>query len=242
MLTDKIKGREIKICCTTFYESDIVRMFLGDVLHPGGLALTNHLGEVMGLSARNRVLDVACGRGASAVHLAQHFGCHVTGLDYSQDNIAAAEEYAAAQGVSQLTIFSNGDAERLPFDDSAFDSVITECSFCAFPDKAAAAAEMARVLAAGGILGLTDVTVNGTLPEDIQPLLSWVACVAGAGTPEQYIEILEQAGFIDFTVEDCNAALLEMVNDVRRKLLGIELAAGLGKLDLGDINLTRESI
>jgi len=39
-------------------------------------------------------------------------------------------------------------------------------------------------------------------------------------------------------VEDCSAALLEMVNDVRRKLLGIELAAGLGKLDLGDINLT----
>jgi len=30
-----------------------------------------------------------------------------------------------------------------------------------------------------------------------------------------------------------------MVNDVRRKLLGIELAAGLGKLDLGDINLTK---
>ena len=237
-MTDKIKGREIKICCATFYESDIVRMLLGDVLHPGGLALTYHLGDVMGLSAKNRLLDVACGRGAAAVHLAQSFGCHVTGLDYSQDNVAAAGDHASAQVVAHLTVFRHGDAERLPFDDSTFDAVISECSFCTFPDKAAAAAEMARVLVPGGRLGLTDVTVNGTLPEDIQSLLSWVACIAGAGTPEQYVDTLEQAGFNDFTVEDCGAALLEMVNDVRRKLLSVELVAGLGKLDLGDLDLT----
>ena len=38
-------------------------------------------------------------------------------------------------------------------------------------------------------------------------------------------------------IEDQRVALLDMVGDVRRKLLGIELAAGLGKLDLGDLNL-----
>lgn len=237
-MTDKMNDREIKICCATFYESDIVRMLLGNVLHPGGLALTYHLGRVIALSEKNRVLDVACGRGASAVHLTERFGCHVTGLDYGPENVAAAKDHAAAHGVRHLTLFRVGDAERLPFDDNTFDAVISECSFCTFPDKAAAAAEMARVLGSGGRLGLTDVTVNGTLPEDIQSLLSWVACVAGAGTPDQYVATLQEAGFNDFTVEDCGAALLEMVNDVRRKLLSVELVAGLGKLDLGDLDLT----
>ena len=49
---------------------------------------------------------------------------------------------------------------------------------------------------------------------------------------------LREAGFTDLTVEDQRHALLEMVNDVRRKLLGVELAAGLGRLDLGNLNLS----
>ena len=237
-MSDTTTDREVKICCATFYQSDVVRMLLGDVLHPGGLALTRRLGEAIGLGPDDRVLDVACGRGVSAVHLAESFGCHVTGLDYGLENIAAAEAHAADRGVAHLTTFRQGDAEGLLFDDDAFDAVIPECSFCTFPNKAVAAAEMSRVLRASGRLGLTDVTVNGSLPEDIQTLLAWVACVAGAGTPEGYVATLSQAGFTDFTVEGQRDALLEMVNDVRRKLLGVELAAGLGKLDLGDLDLS----
>ncbi len=97
---------------------------------------------------------------------------------------------------------------------------------------------MARVLRPGGRLGLTDISVNGPLPGELQSLLARVACVAGAGTPEEYVATLRRAGFEDFTVEDQRNALLEMVNDVRRKLLGAELAIGLGKLDLGDLDLT----
>jgi arsenite methyltransferase len=253
-MTDMTNNRAIKICCATFYQSDIVRMLLGDVFHPGGLALTRHLGEVIGLDPADRVLDVACGRGASAVHLAERFGCHVTGLDYGPENIAAAQAHAAEKGLAHLTTFRQGDAEGLPFDNSSFDAVISECSFCTFPDKATAAAEMARVLRcpepfdvtqdkpaegrSGGRLGLTDMTVSGLLPDDIQSLLAWVACVAGAGTPEDYVATLQTASLTDFTVEDQRDALLEMVNNVRRKLLGVELAAGLGKLELGDLDLS----
>jgi arsenite methyltransferase len=245
------------------------------VFHPGGLALTQHLGELIGLGPADHVLDVACGRGASAVHLAERFGCHVTGLDYGPENVAAAEAHATATGVAHLTTFRQGDAERLPFDhaqgrpfdhaqgrpfdhaqgrpfdEGTFDAVISECSFCTFPDKATAAAEMARVLRRpelagghpGGQLGLTDMTVSSPLPDDIQNLLAWVACVAGAGTVEEYVATLQGAGFTDFVIEDRHNALLDMVADVRRKLLGLELAAGwrwgtsLGKLDLGDLDL-----
>ena len=237
-MTEATTDREIKICCATFYQSDLVRMLLGDVFHPGGLALTRHLGESIGLGPGDHLLDVACGRGVSAVHLAERFGCHVTGLDYGAENVAAAEAHAAENDVAHLTAFRQGDAEGLPFDDGTFNAVISECSFCTFPDKATAAAEMTRVLLPGGRLGLTDMTVGGPLPDDIQSLLAWVACVAGAGTPEDYVAALQAAGLSDFAVEDQRDALLDMVADVRRKLMGVELAAGLGKFDLGHLDLS----
>ncbi len=245
-MISKTTDRQIKICCATFYQSDAVRMLLGDVLHPGGLALTQYLGKAMGLGPYDRVLDVACGRGVSAIHLAHQFGCHVTGLDYGRENIAAAEAQAADQGIAHLTTFRQGDAEGLPFGDGVFDAVISECSFCTFPDKATAAAEMARVLRPGGRLGLTDMTASGPLPDDIVSLLAWVACVAGAAPPEDYVAALRGAGLADFAVEDQRDVLLEMVNEVRRKLLGVEFAIELGKLDgstelaevLGDLDLS----
>lgn len=212
-------------------------MLLGDVLHPGGLELTGKLGAMMGLNDKDRVLDVACGRGASAVYLAGRFGCQVTGLDYGQENTAAAQARAAEEGVSHLTAFRQGDAEIMPFKDRSFDAVISECSFCTFVDKTAAAREMARVLRHCGRLGITDITVNGTLPEDIQSLLSWVACVAGAGTPDFYISELEKGGFTNFTVEDQGESLIRMVNDIRKKLMVVEMAFGLGKFNSGDFDL-----
>jgi arsenite methyltransferase len=238
-LTVKKEAREIKACCATFYQSDIVRLLLGDVFHPGGIELTGYLGKVTGLRSEDKVLDIACGRGASVVYLAKRFGCHVIGLDYGQDNIAAAQNQASLENISHLTAFRKGDAEGLPFEDESFDVVISECSFCTFPDKKKAAREMVRVLRSHGRMGMTDVTISGPLPEDIQSLLGWVACIAGAGSRELYVSILQEVGFGDFIVEDKRDALLEMVNDMHRKLLGVEIAIGLGKLELPDINLTK---
>jgi ubiquinone/menaquinone biosynthesis C-methylase UbiE len=231
-------GREIKFCCASFYESDVVRLLLGDVLHPGGLELTRRLGNLLNLNETDHVLDVACGRGVSAVHLARSFGCQVTGLDYSHGNIRAAEDHAREQELSHLTHFRRGDAEGLPLEDGTFDALVSECSFCTFPNKTDAAGEMARVLRSGGRLGLTDMTVKGRLPDDVQTTLGWVACVSGADSVEGYVETLERAGFVDFAVEDQSAELVALVNNVRRKCMGIELAVGLGKLDIGDLDLS----
>jgi SAM-dependent methyltransferase len=115
------------------------KLLLRDVLHPGGLALTRRLGEPLALAPKDRVLDVACGRGASAIHLAGHFSCRVTGLDDGADTIAAAEAAAAESGMAALTSFRQGDAEDLPVDDGACEAVTSECSFCTFlviPDPA----------------------------------------------------------------------------------------------------------
>jgi hypothetical protein len=59
-MTDTTADPGIKVCCATFYQSDLVRMLLGLIFHPGGLALTRHLGERIGLGPGARVLDMAC--------------------------------------------------------------------------------------------------------------------------------------------------------------------------------------
>jgi SAM-dependent methyltransferase len=228
---------EIKLCCAAFYQSDIARMILGDSLHPGGLELTRQLGGALGLKNSDLVLDVACGRGASAVYLTGQFGCHTTGLDYGEENIRAAEKHAAFRGYPQATLFQRGDAENLPFRDNSFDVVISECSFCTFPNKETVAKEMARVLRKGGRLGIADITIVGELSDELSSLFSWVACISGAGSPEEYTAKFGHAGFGDFKIEDHKEALLDMVTAVRRNLLVIELGVGLGKLNLGKFSI-----
>ncbi len=80
-----------------------------------GLRLTERLGELLHLTPESQVLDVASGKGTSALFLAERFACHVIGLDYSEQNVAQANELAAAKGLASLVSFEPGDAEHLHF-------------------------------------------------------------------------------------------------------------------------------
>src|SRR5258708_8640212 len=81
----------IKQCCAAVYDSDAVKLLLGNSLHPGGTELTERLGRMLNLEPRNRVLDVAPGRGPSALTLATRFGCEGFGLDSIRPNIDPAK-------------------------------------------------------------------------------------------------------------------------------------------------------
>ena len=132
----------VKQCCARLYESDFAKLLLGDSFHPGGVQLTERLGTLLGLTPQSRVLDVASGKGTSALFLAERFGCEVVGIDYSGRNVEEANAAAAAKGLSRACSFRAGDAERLPVADASFDAIICECAFCTFPDKPAAAARV----------------------------------------------------------------------------------------------------
>src|SRR6516162_5356321 len=93
---------EIKSCCATLYQSDLVRFLLGDSFHPGGEALTMRLGELLQLGPEHSVLDVASGQGTSAILLAQRFGCRVQGVDYGRTATALANERVQALGLAHL--------------------------------------------------------------------------------------------------------------------------------------------
>jgi arsenite methyltransferase len=225
-----------KSCCATLYASDGVRLLVGDSLHPGGLGLTDHLAKVIGLRRGNRVLDVASGRGLSAIHLAKTLGCSVVGVDYSPPNVASARRAASEQGVSDRVRFLAGDAERLPVEDHAFDAVIAECAYCTFPDKPAAAAEFGRVLRRGGRLGFVDLVRSGPLPAELVSVAAWIACIGDARPLEDYLALLEDAGLRIDRVERHDRALAELVEMIRTRLLTAQVAARLTAIPLPDID------
>ncbi len=201
--------------------------------------LTERLAELILLSPRDRVLDVASGRGESAIHLARTVGCSVTGVDFGAENVALADTTAREAGLDARVHFHQGDAERLQFPDNSFDVVICECAFCTFPDKPTAANEFARVLRPGGRLGLSDLVRTRALPAELLTLHAWVSCIADAQPLEQYVRQLEQAGFAIDRTEDHRAALVAMVRQIRLRLTGGELLTkvhgiGLDRVDLDE--------
>jgi SAM-dependent methyltransferase len=233
------QAAEVKACCAALYESDWARLLLGETFHPGGLALTERLGALLGLGPGDRVLDVACGPGSSALHVAATFGCRVVGTDLSAANVARAAAEAARRGLAGRASFQPGDAERLPFADASFDAIVCECAFCTFPDKVAAAREFARVLRPAGRVGLSDLTRSGPLPPALDDLLAWLACIADARPVDEYVACLAAAGLAIDHVEPRDHALGDLVARIRWKLFGAGILVKLGKLDLPGTDLDR---
>ena len=231
-----LSGAEIKSCCARLYELDLVRLLLGDSYHPGGIELTSELGRLAGITSGNRVLDVASGTGSSAIHLARTLECRVVGIDYSEENVGKANEAAAQAGLSRQVRFERGDSERLPVDDGSFDAILCECAFCTFPDKTTAASEFRRVLSPNGRVALSDITREATLPEELETVMAWAACIADAQSLTGYGDILTENGLSLTHAAEANGVLEEMLKLIRTRLMGLEIAVGLGKLDLGNLD------
>ena len=208
-------------CCAAFYEQDWVQAVLGDSFHPGGTDLTARLVRGLHLPPNARVLDVACGIGTTARLLARDFGLNVVGLDASAVNVTKAEGLLRGETATFVT----ADAARLPFPDDSFDAVVCECAVSTFADQPRVVAEFARVLRPGGVVGVTDMVVEGELPEDIAGVIAPWTCLAAARSVVGYQSLLLSAGLRVVEYADESSALRKLVADLKRKLL----VAGLGR-------------
>lgn len=216
----------VKACCAAAYGSEAARWLLGDTLHPGGRAVTSELGSALGAGPGCTVADVACGPGASAIQVARELGCDVVGIDISAQAVEQARARAAEAGLDGRVRFERGDAEALPLGDESVDGVLSECALCTFPDKPAAAREVARVLRPGAPLALSDVTaLPDRLPPGLRGLLGWVACVADARPLVELAALLESAGLRVERAEQRESALADLLDRVDGRL---RLARSLG--------------
>ena len=208
-----------KICCADLYSSELARLILGDSLHPGGLRATNRLGRAMAIQPGWRVLDLACGMGASATALSRVFRCHVTGLELGAQAAAASRTRALSEPVPSNVAFVRGDAETPPFRPGAFDAVIVECAASLFVHKSDAIANVVRLLRPGGILGLSDVTVTpGSLPPELDGTMGMMLCLTDALPPDGYQSLLENAGLTITAQENLSNEVLTLLTELRTKL------------------------
>ena len=214
-------------CCSEFYEQDWVRFLAEDCFHPGGSALTRRTIEGMRLSDGASVLDLGCGTGTTTRALAQEFGYTATGLDSSERNIEIARSLSRQDG----SRFVSGDAYGLPFADASFDGVIAECVLSVFADKATALTELRRVLKPGGRIGITDMSVAKTLPDEFAQAIAPWTCLAAAPSAEEYERLFHSAGLQVLATADESESLSDTVRHLKRRLL----FAGTGGLAAGHI-------
>ena len=107
-----------------------------------------------------RILDLSTGTGWTSRLVARR-GANVIGLDIAADLLDVARAQAAADGLR--IEYQLGDAEALPFEDGAFDAVISTVGVMFASNQEAAAAELARVVRKGGRVALTTWTPDGNV-------------------------------------------------------------------------------
>jgi SAM-dependent methyltransferase len=110
------------------------------------------------LKPGDRVLDVACGSGNVAIPAART-GATVTGVDIATNLLEQARERAASEGLKIQ--FDEGDAEKLPYDDAAFDVVVTMYGAMFAPRPELVSSELVRVCKPGGRIAMANWTPDG---------------------------------------------------------------------------------
>ena len=147
-LTRRLRGEEVLFLNYAF-ETDppmAVPLAPEDERHRACIQLYHHVATQVALRGRN-LLEVSCGHGGGASYLTRSLQpAHYTGLDLNPTGVRFCANRHHVDGLA----FVEGDAEKLPFADNAFDAVLNvEASHC-YPDFPRFLAEVARVLRPGG--------------------------------------------------------------------------------------------
>lgn len=166
-----------------------------DEFHVRGRKATLELASALNLGSGSHVLDIGSGLGGPARTLAETYGCHVTGIDLTQEFCDAATTLSTWVGLADRVSFQQGDATRLPFADAQFDVALTLHVAMNIAAKDRMYAEARRVLRPGGLFGVYDVLqgeggdVRYPVPWARDPSISHVA------TPDAMLSLLAGAGF-----------------------------------------------
>jgi ubiquinone/menaquinone biosynthesis C-methylase UbiE len=149
------------------------------------------------------VLDLGSGGGIDVLLSARRVGPtgFAYGLDMTDDMLALAEKNKADAGVTNVK-FLKGHIEEIPLPDSSVDVIISNCVINLSSDKDRVLREALRVLKPGGRFAVSDVVVEGELPQAVRAdLEAYVGCVAGALEASDYLAKLRQAGFVEPSIE-----------------------------------------
>lgn len=158
--------------------------------------------EKLDLQPGETVLDLGSGAGIDVFLAARLVGAEgrAIGVDMTPEMLARARANAVKGGFTNVE-FREGRLEALPVVAGTVDAVTSNCVINLVPDKEAVFREIHRVLKPGGRLVISDIVLDGKLPEEVEKsLLAYVGCVSGALLRDRYFDLARRAGLSDFDV------------------------------------------
>ena len=193
-------------CCDTIEYS----VFSDDYSHLEGYNAEADLGlgcgiptEHASISKGDTVLDLGSGAGNDCFVARSIVGDtgKVIGLDFAPNMLKKARENASNLGYTNVE-FVKGDIEEMPIEDDSVNVIVSNCVLNLVPDKEKAFSQMFRVINDGGHFCVSDVVLQGELPDAlVKDAEMYAGCVAGAIQKDEYLSIIEKAGFKNVNVK-----------------------------------------
>jgi SAM-dependent methyltransferase len=197
-------------CCGPEVEANVPILMSQDYQELNGYVSDADLGLGCGLPTQfaqikpgDTVVDLGSGAGNDCFVARAEAGekGRVIGVDMTPAMIDRARKNARLRGFSNVE-FVYGDIEEMPLADDLADVVVSNCVMNLVPDKQKAFAETFRILKSGGHFSISDIVLQGDLPEGLrQDAEMYVGCVSGAIQKDAYLQIVQECGFQDIQVQ-----------------------------------------
>jgi sterol 24-C-methyltransferase len=220
---------------------DVEKMYIPPLMSKKATVLENQLlyeisiAKDIGLKPGATVLDLGCGRGRVAAHMAQFSGAQVMGLNIDPNQIDQARIFNEERGLRNTFVVQDFNNLPLPFLDQSFDAFyqIQALSLC--KDLPSLFREIFRVLKPGAKISLLDwVSLPAYNPQNpehselmrrVKPLIGAV----GTPTPESLEQALRDSGFVvlrsdNASLDGLQAPLIKTVDLYFRTLRHVILA------------------
>lgn len=169
---------------------------------------------MLGVSKDDAVLDIGCGIGGAAFHIASTYGCFVHGLDLSVNMIMGALETSADQTAKPSgckVSFEVSDAEKREYGNEVYDAVFSRDVFLYVKDKERLLKNIYQCLKPGGRLVFTDYCAERARGEESEAFVKYVQNKAfELATVAEYEEMLGKAGFASWSVERATEKLIDV--------------------------------
>ena len=144
----------------------------------------------------------------------------VIGVDFTPKMIERARMNAEARGFNNVE-FREGDIEHMPITSNVADVIVSNCVLNLVPNKDGVFKDMYRVLKPGGHFSISDVVLEGTLPEGLRKDAEMYAgCVSGAIQKEVYLELIKANGFENITIQKEKPIVIP--DDILKNYLNLE--------------------
>src|SRR5688572_12220729 len=156
------------------------------------------------------VVDLGSGAGNDAFIARKVVGVtgKVIGIDFTPEMVQKARANAEKLGFNNIE-FRQGDIEDMPLTSNKADVVVSNCVLNLVPNKHKVFSEIYRVLKPGGHFSISDIVLKGSLPEKWKQVAElYAGCISGAIQKEEYLGIINEAGFQNITLQKEKEILL----------------------------------